>query len=430
MSRLPFEAFLALRYLRPRRTFVSVITVISIIGVMLGVAVLIIVISVMSGFDQEWRSRILGFNAHLKITQVDPANGQYLALTNFDSIRRIVSSNQSVTGVAPFITGQVLLQTQPSQGNPKFLAPLLRGIDPKLEAGVSVLPKSIVAGEFDLTGKGLVVGSEFARGMDLRIGDRVAVYSPSSIQKLYETRRNPDAEKPMAEEFIIRGVFDVGYGEYNASIVATSLQKAQELWEFDENSVHGLQVMLRDPFQAEVVRNELKGRLGPNFNILTWPEENPTIFNALAVEKNMMFFLLFFIMIVAGFGIVNCQITFVVQKTREIGILKALGANNRQILWIFLSQSVVVGVLGVGLGFGIAMLALGYRNEFLAFMNRAVGFELLPAAIYQIDKLPASIQPGDVSIICGTAFITCVLAGLFPAWKASRLQPVEALRYE
>ena len=181
---------------------------------------------------------------------------------------------------------------------------------------------------------------------------------------------------------------------------------------------------------AEVVRQDLQQRLGPNFDILTWPEENPQIFNALAVEKNMMFFLLFFIMIVAGFGIVNCQITFVVQKTREIGILKALGANNRQVLWIFLSQSVIVGFLGVGLGFGMAMLALSYRNEFLGLMNRLFGFELLPAAIYQIYELPAAIHANDVAIICGTAFVTCVLAGLFPAWKASRLQPVEALRYE
>src|SRR4029077_1406274 len=129
---------------------------------------------------------------------------------------------------------------------------------------------------------------------------------------------------------------------------------------------------------------QLADSLGRSFNIVTWPEENPEIFNALAVEKNMMFFMLFFIVIVAGFGIVNCQITFVVQKTREIGILKALGANNRQVLWLFLSQSVVVGLLGVGLGYGLAMLALGYRNEFLSFMNRTAGFELLPAKIYNV----------------------------------------------
>jgi lipoprotein-releasing system permease protein len=191
-----------------------------------------------------------------------------------------------------------------------------------------------------------------------------------------------------------------------------------------------LQVKLRDPFLAEKVRQELEKVLPEGLEVQTWKEEFPDIFNALAVEKNMMFYLLFFIMIVAGFGIVNCQITFVVQKTREIGILKALGAGRRQILWLFLSQSLVVGLLGVGLGLGIAMLALAYRNEFLVFMRHATHQELLPASIYHVYDLPASIQARDVALICGTAFVTCVLAGLFPAWKASRLQPVEALRHE
>ncbi len=430
MSRLPFEAFLALRYLRPRRTFVSVITVISIIGVMLGVAVLIVVISVMSGFDTEWRTRILGFNAHLKIAQRDSATGEGMPLTDFEIVRKTVSSNQNVIGVAPFVTGQVLLQTQPAEGNPKSLAPIIRGVDPQLEGAVSVLPKSLVTGEFDLSGSGLLVGTDFARGLQIQVGDRVVIYSPSSIEKLQRARGKTNDEVPVPDEFVVRGIFDVGYPEYNGSIIVTSLKNAQLLYEFDENSVHGLQVMLRDPFQAEAVRKQLAVALGPNFKIITWPEESPEIFNALAVEKNMMFFLLFFIMIVAGFGIVNCQITFVVQKTREIGILKALGANNRQVLWLFLSQSVVVGILGVGLGLATALLALNYRNEFLAFMNRVTGRELLPASIYQIYELPASIEPMDVAIICGTAFLTCVLAGLFPAWKASRLQPVEALRYE
>jgi lipoprotein-releasing system permease protein len=191
-----------------------------------------------------------------------------------------------------------------------------------------------------------------------------------------------------------------------------------------------LQIKLRDPFLAEKVKLELEKVLNDDLNVYTWRQENPDIFNALAVEKNMMFYLLFFIIIVAAFGIVNCQITFVVQKTREIGILKAIGATRRQVLWLFLSQSLVVGVLGVGLGFGAAMLALGYRNEFLAFMRNVTHSQLLPASIYHVYDLPASIQAGDILLICGAAFVTCVLAGLFPAWKASRLQPVEALRHE
>jgi lipoprotein-releasing system permease protein len=191
-----------------------------------------------------------------------------------------------------------------------------------------------------------------------------------------------------------------------------------------------LQVKLRDLFAADEVAQQLQAALGAKVRVLTWRESSPEIFDALAMEKNTMFYLLFFIMIVAAFGIVNCQITFVVQKTREIGILKALGATQRQILWIFLSQSIVVGVLGVGLGLGAGLLALAYRNEFLEFMRKAIHMQLLPASIYHVYALPASIQFGDVAFICGAAFVTCILAGLFPAWKASRLQPVEALRHE
>lgn len=430
MLRLPFEAFLALRYLRPRRTFVSVITIISILGVTLGVAVLIIVISVMNGFDREWRNRILGFNAHLKVYQQDN-HGNPVPLTNYSGVIERLSKNPHITGAAPFVQGQVLVKTQPQEGlSPKVLGPLLIGIDPELEKNVSVLATNIVAGEYDLEWDGLLVGVEFARNMGLRVGDRLAVYSPSKLEEMERAYRRDEQVATVASEFKIRGIFDVGFSEYNSMIVISSLETAQELYEFEDGAVHGVQVRLDDPFNAELVRKQLMPVLGPGYWVQTWRQENPQIFDALQVEKNMMFYILFFIMIVAAFGIVNSQITFVVQKTREIGILKAIGATNQQVLWLFLSQSVVVGVFGVGFGFGLAMLALAYRNEFLAFMNRVTGFELLPPAIYQIYELPAAMDPADISIICGTAFVTCILAGLFPAWKASRLQPVEALRYE
>ncbi|MFN7139021.1 MAG: FtsX-like permease family protein [Limisphaerales bacterium] len=430
MLRLPFEAFLALRYLRPRRTFVSVITIISILGVTLGVGVLIIVISVMSGFDREWRDRILGFNAHFKVYQTDTFGNQ-VPLEDYEGVIQKLSTNRHVTGAAPFVRGQVLVKTQPQEGEtPKVLAPLLLGIDPELEGKVSILPDNIVHGEYDVEGNGLLIGSEFARGMGLFVGDRLAVYSPSKLERMERTRRNEDAEVTVADEYTVRGIFDVGFSEYNSMIIVSSLENAQDLYEFESDSVHGVQVRLDNPFNADLVRSQMMPAFGKGYAIQTWREENPQIFNALQVEKNMMFYLLFFIMIVAGFGIVNSQITFVVQKTQEIGILKAIGANNFQVLWIFLSQSIIVGIVGVSCGLGFGLLALTYRNEFLSFMNRMTGFELLPAAIYQIYELPAAIQPADIAIICGTAFVTCVLAGLFPAWKASRLQPVEALRYE
>jgi lipoprotein-releasing system permease protein len=275
----------------------------------------------------------------------------------------------------------------------------------------------------------LIVGSEIARGMGLNVGDHVAVYSPRSLEQLEKSRGQTNAQVPVADDYEVRGVFDVGFNDFNDMMVVTSLENAQDLYGLD-NAAHGLFVKLKDPFQAEVVARQLAEYLDPELETITWMEENSQIFGALMSEKNMMFYLLFFIMIVAAFGITNSQITFVVHKTREIGLLKALGASGRQVMWIFLSQSVAVGVIGVGLGLGLGLLALAYRNEFLHLMTRVTGRELLPAAIYQIHELPAQIMAADLVLICGGSFLIAVLAGLFPAWKAGRLEPVEALRHD
>lgn len=423
MSRLPFELMLALRYLRPKRTFVSVITLISVIGVMLGVAVLIIVISVMSGFDRQLREKILGFNAHLKIFHRDAT------LANRDELTKKISAHPLVRGVAPFVMGKVPIETQPGSGSPVWDAPVLRGIDPALEGQNSVLPQSIVEGAFDVRGNGLLVGRELARALKLRVGDRLAVYSLGNLQRMKESRAKNKDEAILPDDYEVKGIFDVGYYEYNAMVVVSSLANAQDLYGIGEN-VHGLFVMLYDPYQAGAVQRDLERSLGGDYVVRTWLEDNSGILNALVVEKNVMFYILFFIMIVAAFGITSALITFVIQKTREIGVLKAIGATNLQIMTLFLGQSVLVGVAGVLCGFALGMLAVSYRNEFLHFMNRVTGFELFPASIYSFNKLPALIVPGDIAIICGGSLIICLLAGVLPAWNASRLKPVEALRHE
>ena len=435
MSKLPFELFLALRYLRPKRTFVSIITLISILGVALGVAVLIIVISVMSGFDHDLRSKILGFNSHLKVFALD-TNGRAGAMQNYSDVMRLVSSNKNVRGVAPFVLGQVLVETEPANTNVQnslTAAPWLRGVDVNAESSVSILPKSIITGETNLaaalSGQSVIVGSDFADSMNLSVGDRLSISSPGDLKKMRENYGKPGAEMILPDDYTVTGIFNVGYFEYDANVIVTSLENAQDLYNLDD-SVHGLMVMLNDPYQADKVRTELLQTLGPDFKIATWEDENSAILGALVVEKNVMFYLLFFIVLVAALCILSAQITFVVQKTREIGMLKALGATRLQISGIFLFQSAIIGVIGVLAGLGLGVLAVNYRNEFLEFMRRTTGWQLFPESIYQFSQLPAIIDAHDVAVICGCSFVICILGGVLPAIRAGRLKPVEALRYE
>ncbi len=423
LSRLPFELLLASRYLRPRRTFVSIITLISILGVMLGVAVLIIVISVMQGFDEQTKERIFAFNAHVRVFSDGPMRG-YRELA--DEIR----GTPGVKGAAPFVFGQVLVKTQPPPGiPPKAFAPFIRGVDSATEGEVSDLPTSIVAGRFDVRGRGLLIGSALAEQLGVWVGDYLAVYSVADFDNWEQAQKEGREEGPMARDFVVRGIYDVGYNDYNQGFILMSLANAQDLYELDD-SVHGLMVSLEDPEQALAMRNRLLPLLKGRGDITTWLEENRQLLEAILVEKNVMYYLLFFIVLVAAFGITSALITFVVQKTREIGVLKAIGATASQIMILFLSQSLIVGIAGVATGYGLGMLALAYRNEFLRFMRTATGFELFPVDIYNFTQLPAVIVPQDIAVICGGSLIICILAGVIPAWNASRLEPVEALRHE
>jgi lipoprotein-releasing system permease protein len=424
VSRLPFELSLALRYLRPKRTFVSVITLIAIVGVMLGVAVLMIVIAVMSGFDREWRDKILSANAHLKVVGLGGITPDYQRLMP------IIARHPQVKGVAPFILTQVMLQTQPADTNenPQISGPILRGIDPEHEGQVSILPKSVFRGEFDVSGHGILLGSSLAHELRVDVGDHVAILSAKTLGQYLKAQKRGGA-MPVPDDFTVRGIFNVGFDDFDRMMIVSSLETAQDLQKLD-GQAHGLHVMLHDPFQVDAVISDLMQELGPGYNLLSWTEENETIFNALATEKTMMYIILFVVMIVAAFAIVNSEITFAVNKIKEIGLLKSLGASNRQVMWIFLGHSIAIGVFGVGLGFALGWVFLKNLNNILKAASNWAKFDLLPPEIYKISQVPYELLPMDVTIICGGGFLICVLAGLLPAWQASRLQPVEALRNE
>ncbi len=426
MSKLPFELLLALRYLRPRRSFVSIITVISIIGVALGVAVLIIVISVMSGFGHDLREKILGFYPPIEITEYGTPMG------NYEALMRQVSSNQNVTGIAPFVVGPVLVETQPTNGGALFSTPIIKGADVNTESSVTSWPQTILpGGSYDLSGQTIIVGSDYADENNLTVGDHISIFSPSELKKMADEiqhgRTNQEAILP--DDYTVSGIFDTGYYDYDDHFIITSLENAQDLYNLDDN-VHGLSVKLRDPSLASEVKSQLEATLGPNYQIITWEEKNRAFLGAITVEKSMMYYIMFFIVIVASFGITCTLITFVVMKTREVGLMKAVGASNYQVMLVFVLQSVVISIFGVASGLALGLLALYFRNDFLHFMNRVTGWELFPASIYGFNELPAIISPRDLIIICGGSFIICLLAAILPARHASTMNTVEALRYE
>ena len=405
-----FSLFLAFKYLKPKRSFLSVVTLLSLLGVTLGVAVLIIVLSVMTGFDETWRERILSFNAHVRVSEYGGIVHQPEKLLT--AIKRV----DGITGAAPNLEGLVFVQVgenaQPAQ---------LRGIDPELEKTVSQVPKHLVEGQF-LVGYGqVVVGRDLASRMGLKLGGKLLIYSPQNFVSRDELR--------LPEELTVSGIFEVGMYEIDAGYVLTSLETARSIYNV-EQGVHSIQVMTSDPMMAPRIARDIRTALGPFFEARTWIDLNSQMFTALQTEKNMMFFLLIFITIVAAFGITNTLITLTVQKTHEIGLLKAIGFSNRRIVAIFLWIGMVQGVIGTGMGLGLGLLALKYRNELLNFISSQFRVDLLPKELYQLSQIPSHTTTQDVVTVCVTVLVICTLAGLVPAWRAARLEPVEALRNE
>ena len=426
-----FSLFLALRYLQPKRTFISIITLISILGVTLGITVLILVISVMTGFDRELQNKVLGFEPHIVISNDD-------LLQNWREISKEIEKEPGVVAVAPFVQGPVIVEMQG-----RVITPVMRGIDPVSEEKINDLKKLVKQGTFDLSGDTTVMGSLLAAQLGVNVGDKITVYAPNNIRGIIEELRREEADpkakaKTLADlkgdvvlpaELTVTGIFESGRYEYDSNILLVPLYVGQELYGLGD-SVHGLSVRTTDPYLAVNVKNQLSTKLHDGVYAQTWIDRNSDRFDAVRLERNMMFFILFFIVIVAAFSIMNTLITVTVQKRREIGILKALGANVWQIVWVFLAQGMVVGFFGNVIGLGLGMTLIRFRNEFKDWLASVLHIEIFPASIYEFSKIPAVVEPRDVAIICIGAFVICSVASLIPAYFAAKLDPVKALRYE
>ncbi|PYK91899.1 MAG: ABC transporter permease [Verrucomicrobia bacterium] len=429
--KLPFSLFLALRYLKPKRTFLSIITLISIIGVTLGVTVLILVISVMTGFDRELRQKIIDFDAHILVKSED-------VMRDWRTLQKKIDNTPHVVASAPFVQGPVIVEFQNQR-----LAPVIRGIDPTQEERVIPIRKFIKEGQLDLDGESAVLGSDLARILRIRVGDKLTVYSPGNLGQILDEIKNLENAKGADEkkaleklrevvlpkDLTVTGIFETGRYQYDSEFVLVPIYIGQELYNLGD-ALHGVTVRTDDPYAADRVKESFEQFLEPPVFAQTWTEMNHQFFEAIRLERNVMFFLLLFIVIVAAFGIMSTLITVTVQKRREIGIVKALGANISQIIWVFLGQGTVVGFFGTLTGLGLGMTLIRYRNGVAHWLASTLHIEIFPREVYQFSEIPAQVIPYDVTIICISAFLICSFAALIPAYFAARLDPVKALRYE
>ncbi len=426
----PFSLFLALRYLRPKRTFVSIITLISIAGVTLGIMVLIVVISVMTGFDRELQRVVLGFEPHITIS-----NGALLE--NWRELLPKVDNTPGVLAAAPFVQGPVLAE---HEGH--VFTPTMRGINLEAEQKIIDLRKTIVQGTADLESDTVILGAGLADSLGVRVGETITVYAPGNINGIIEEMRreqdDPTAKKKtladlkdtivLPSELRVIGIFESGRNIYDAGVMIVPLFVAQELYILGD-AVHGISVKTANAEAADTVKAALDPQLG-DAAAETWFEKNHDRFDAVRLERHVMFIILMFLVVIAAFGITSTLITVTVQKRREIGILKALGANTAQIVWVFLAQGMFVGFFGNLTGLIAGMTLITYRNPFRNWLSETLHIEIFPASIYELNGIPAEIVPRDVATICISAFFICSLAALIPAYAAARLDPVKALRYE
>jgi lipoprotein-releasing system permease protein len=411
-----YEILLGLRYVRAKRRngFISFISLISTLGLALGVAALITVLSVMNGFQKELRTRILGVASHVQITGYDNE------LTGWQQVADAALKNPDVRAAAPYVSEQAMLSFDET-----VRGAMVRGVLPAAEDGVADFSQHMRAGRLDELqpgGFGIVLGLELARALRVQVGDKVTLIAPQGLV-------TPAAVLPRLKQFRVVGVFEAGHYEYDASLALIHMQDAQTLYRM-EDRVSGVRLKLGDLFDAPRVARELHAQVGDELLVGDWTRQHANFFRAIAIEKNMMFIILLLIVAVAAFNIVSMLIMVVTDKQADIAILRTLGASPASMMAVFIVQGAVIGGGGLLLGVAGGVALASNLDVVVPAIEAVAGVSLWSAEVYFIPELPSEILMSDVLAVTFIGGLLTLAATLYPSWRASRVQPAEALRYE
>lgn len=410
----PLSLYVGLRYTAAKRRnhFISFISLTSMIGLMLGVAVLIIVLSVMNGFDRELKQRILGMVPHATIESNEE-------LDDWEEVDRTVEKHPSVIAAAPYIQGQGMVT-----GGGNVRGVMINGILPEQERSVSIIENHMIEGGLDdlKSGEfGIIIGKQMASSLRLKPGDRLTVVLP-------EASVTPAGVLPRLKRFTVKGIFSVG-AELDGNYTLIHMDDAAKLMRTD-GKAEGVRLLVDDLFKAPKVAEEAARQLGGRHYISDWTRTHGNLFQAIRMEKTMIGLLLMFIVAVAAFNIVSTLVMVVTDKTADIAILRTMGATPGRILRIFIVQGAVIGIVGTIVGTALGVFGAYNISAFIAWLEAFMGHQFLSADVYFISYLPSQLQWQDVWIISGSGLAMSLLATIYPAWRASRIDPAEALRYE
>jgi len=413
---LPLELFIGLRYTRAKRRnhFISFISLISMLGIALGVMALIVVLSVMNGFEKELRGRILGMVSHITVTSFDNR------LDDWKALKDQLISHPSIIGIAPYVEAEAMLSNLSSVSGT-----IVRGIEPESEIGVSEIYRHMTFGQLsDLkSGEyGIILGTGLADSLDVVPGDRVTMITPQSTA-------SPIGYLPRLRRFLVVGLFEIGVYEYDRSTAIIHVDDASRLFRLD-GGVSGLRLKIDNMDDAPFVRGELRDQIGLEYWVSDWTLRHSNYFKAVQTEKTVMFIILSLIIAVAAFNIVSTLVMVVTDKQADIAILRTIGVSPMSIMWIFMIQGTLIGAIGTIFGVGSGVLVASYIDVIIPAMEQFFQTQFLPTGVYPITDLPSDMRQSDVIKISMLSFFVSVLATLYPALSASRTRPAEALSYE